>query len=68
MARRRIPIDDRIKAQQEKVDRLNTRYDKELAKLNKLKSSAEEVKKKELAEEMIKSSKTYEEIKSFLEG
>lgn len=68
MARRRIPVDEKIAAQEEKVAHLQARLDKETEKLNKLKNNAEAAKKKELADEMIKSSKTYEEIKSFLEG
>ena len=68
MARRRIPVDEKIATQEAKVNKLQERLDKETAKLNKLKNTAEAVKKKELADEMINSSKTYEEIKSFLEG
>lgn len=68
MARRRIPVDEKIATQEAKVSKLQERLDKETAKLNKLKNTAEAAKKKELADEMINSSKTYEEIKSFLEG
>lgn len=68
MARRRIPVDEKIATQEAKVNKLQERLDKETAKLSKLKNTAEAAKKKELADEMINSSKTYEEIKSFLEG
>ena len=66
MARKRITIDEKIELQKAAVSKAKDKYDKELEELNKLMQKREELRRKELMDAFIKSSKTYDEIMEFL--
>lgn len=68
MARKRITIDEKIELQKAVVSKAKDKYDKELEELNKLMQKREEIHRKELMDAFIKSSKTYDEIMTFLAG
>ena len=68
MARKRITIDEKIELQKSAVSKAKDKYDKELEELNKLMQKREELRRKELMDAFIKSSKTYDEIMTFLAG
>ena len=66
MARTRITIEEKIERQKEVVSKAKDKYDAALAELEKLMSKREELRRKELMEAFMKSSRTYEEIMEFL--
>ena len=66
MARKRITIDEKIELQKAVVSKAKDKYDAELDKLNMLMQKREEVRRKELLDAFVKSSKTYDEIMAFL--
>lgn len=68
MARKRITIDEKIELQKATVSKAKDKYDKELEELNKLMQKREELRRKELMDAFVKSSKTYDEIMTFLAG
>jgi hypothetical protein len=68
MARRSIPIEERIEAQKEAVSKAKDRYDAELDKLEKLMKKREELQSKELMEAFANSERSFEEVLRFLAG
>lgn len=66
MARRTIPIEEKIQKQQLVVDRLKARYDTEVQKLNELLKKKDEEKGKEVLVAIQKSNKSYDDILKFL--
>lgn len=66
MARRTIPIEEKIQKQQEVVDKLKNRYDTEVLKLNELLKKKDEEKGKEVLAAIQKSNKSYDDILKFL--
>ena len=68
MARKRITIDEKIELQKAVVSKAKDKYDAELDKLNSLMQKREESRRKDLLDAFMKSSKTYDEIMTFLTG
>ena len=66
MARKRITIDEKIELQKAVVSKAKDKYDAELDKLNMLMQKREESRRKELMNAFMKSSKSYDEIMTFL--
>lgn len=66
--RRTFPIEAKIKAAQDKVERSNLRYENPLAKLAALLKKRNELRTKELAEAVAASPHSYEEILCFVKG
>lgn len=66
MARRTIPIEEKIQKQQAVVDRLKARYDSEVQKLDELLKKKDEEKGKEVLSAIQKSNKSYDDILNFL--
>lgn len=67
MARRSIPIEEKIAKQQEVVNKAKARYDAAAAELEKLKKQKSSKQVKELESAIMKSGKSYDEIISFLQ-
>lgn len=65
--RRTIPIDEKIAAQEAKVQKLQERLAKETEKLKALQVKKAKGEKKDLFDMLLNSGKSVEEIKSFLE-
>lgn len=66
MARKRITIDEKIELQKDVVSKAKDRYEAALDELNRLMQKREELRRKELMDAFMKSSKTYDEIMEFL--
>ena len=66
MARRSIPIEEKIETQKELVSRAKDRYEAELDKLEKLMRKRDELRSKELMEAFAKSERSFEEVMRFL--
>ena len=68
MARRRIPIEEKIEIQKEQVSKTKDRYEAELAKLEKLMRKRDELRSKELMDAFTNSERSFEEVMRFLAG
>ena len=68
MARRNIPIEEKIETQKELVSRAKDRYEAELDKLEKLMRKRDELQSKELMEAFANSERSFEEVMRFLSG
>ena len=68
MARRNIPIDEKIETQKELVSKAKDRYEAELDKLEKLMRKRDELQSKELMEAFANSERSFEEVMRFLSG
>ena len=66
MARRSIPIEEKIETQKELVSRAKDRYEAELDKLEKLMRKRDELRSKELMEAFTNSERSFEEVMRFL--
>lgn len=66
MARRSIPIEEKIETQKEAVSKAKDRYEDELEKLEKLMQKREELRSKELMEAFANSERSFEEVMRFL--
>ena len=66
MARRTISINEKIERAKETVSRAKTKYDAALDELEKLMVKKEEMKKQELIAVIESSSKSFDEIMTFL--
>ena len=68
MARRNIPIEEKIETQKELVSKAKDRYEAELDKLEKLMRKRDELRSKELREAVANSERSFEEVMRFLSG
>ena len=68
MARRSIPIEEKIEIQKEQVSKTKDRYEAELAKLEKLMRKRDELRSKELMDAFTNSERSFEEVMRFLDG
>jgi|BioPla2DNA2_1021312.scaffolds.fasta_scaffold167377_2 chromosome segregation ATPase len=68
MARRSIPIEEKIEIQKEQVSKAKDKYDAELDKLEKLMRKRDELRSKELMEAFANSERSFEEVMKFLSG
>ena len=68
MARRSIPIEEKIEIQKEQVSKTKDRYEAELAKLEKLMRKRDELRSKELMDAFTNSERSFEEVMRFLAG
>ena len=68
MARRSIPIEEKIEIQKEQVSKTKDRYEAELAKLEKLMRKRDEFRSKELMDAFTNSERSFEEVMRFLAG
>ena len=68
MARRSIPIEEKIEIQKEQVQKTKDRYEAELAKLEKLMRKRDELRSKELMDAFTNSERSFEEVMRFLAG
>ena len=68
MARRSIPIEEKIEIQKEQVSKTKDRYEAELAKLKKLIRKRDELRSKELMDAFTNSERSFEELMRFLAG
>ena len=68
MARTRRSIEENIENQKEVVSKAKDKYEAALSELEKLMSKRDELRRKELMEAFMKSSRTYDEILEFLAG
>ena len=68
MARRNIPIEEKIETQKELVSKAKDRYEAELDKLEKLMRKRDELQSKELMEAFANSELSFEEVMRFLSG
>ena len=66
MARRSIPIEEKIETQKELVSKAKDRYEVELDKLEKLMRKRDELRSKELMEAFANSERSFEEVMRFL--
>ena len=66
MARRSIPIEEKIESQKELVSKAKDRYEVELDKLEKLMRKRDELRSKELMEAFTNSERSFEEVMRFL--
>ena len=66
MARRSIPIEEKIETQKELVSKAKDRYEAELDKLEKLMRKRDELRSKELMEAFTNSERSFEEVMRFL--
>ncbi len=66
MARRIIPIDEKIERAKLKVSKAKDRYDEALSELKNLMEEKRKLQSKELMDAIDKSNRTYEEIMEFL--
>ena len=66
MARRNIPIEEKIETQKELVSKAKDRYEVELDKLEKLMRKRDELRSKELMEAFANSERSFEEVMRFL--
>ena len=68
MARRSIPIDEKIGKQQEIVDRIKARYEAETEKLNVLLKKKDQEKEQEIIDAIEKSNKSLDEIMNYIKS
>lgn len=68
MARRSIPIEEKIEIQKEQVSKTKDRYEAELAKLEKLMRKRDELRSKELMDAFTNSERSFEEVMRVLAG
>ena len=68
MARRSIPIEEKIETHKELVSKAKDRYEAELDKLEKLMRKRDELRSKELMEAFANSERSFEEVMRFLSG
>lgn len=68
MARRSIPIEEKIEIQKEQASKAKDKYDAELDKLEKLMRKRDELRSKELMEAFANSERSFEEVMKFLSG
>ena len=68
MARRSVPIEEKIESQKEVVSKAKDRYENKLEKLEKLMQKWDELRSKELMEAFSRSERSFEEIMRFLSG
>ena len=68
MARRSIPIEEKVEIQKEQVSKAKDRYEAELAKLEKLMRKRDELRSKELMDSFTNSERSFEELMRFLAG
>ena len=68
MARRSIPIEEKIEIQKEQVSKTKDRYEAELAKLEKLMRKRDELRSKELMDAFTNSERSFEGLMRFLAG
>lgn len=66
MVRRTISINEKIEKAKETVSRTKAKYDAALEELEKLMVKKEEMKKQELMAAIVNSSKSFDEIMTFL--
>ena len=66
MARRSLPIDEKIQKQQEIISKTKKKYDTEVEKLNALLKKKDEEKGKKVLEAIQKSDKSYDDILNYL--
>ncbi len=66
MARRSIPIEEKIEAQKEPVSKAKDRYEAEVDKLEKLMRKRDELRSRELMEAFANSERSFEEVMRFL--
>ena len=65
MARRSVPIEEKIESQKEVVSKAKDRYENEL---DKLVQKRDELRSKELMEAFARSERSFEEVMRFLSG
>lgn len=68
MARRSIPIEEKIAKQQEAVAKAKARYETETGKLNELLKKKDEGKRRELVDAIMNSGRSYDEIMNFIQS
>lgn len=68
MARRSVPIEEKIESQKEVVSKAKDRYENELDKLEKLVQKRDELRSKELMEAFAGGERSFEEVMRFLSG
>ena len=68
MARRSIPIEEKIETQKELVSKAKDRYEVELDKLEKLMRKKNKQRSKELIEKYTNSERSFEEVMRLLSG
>jgi hypothetical protein len=68
MARRSIPIEERIAAQEQEVLKAKKKFEEESDKLKDLYRKRDEGRKKELLEAVARSSRSFEEIIAFVQS
>lgn len=66
MARRSMPIEEKIELQKELVSKAKDRYEAELDRLEKLMRKRDELRSKELMEAFANSERSFEEVMRFL--
>lgn len=68
MARRSIPIEEKIETQKELVSKAKDKYEAELDKHEKLMRKRDELRSKEMMEAFANSERSFEEVTRFLSG
>lgn len=68
MARRSIPIEERIAAQEQEVLKTKKKFEEASDKLKDLYRKRDEGRQKELLEAVARSSRSYEEIMAFIQS
>ena len=68
MARRVIPIDEKIERQKEIVEKTKKKYDEAVNELERLIVSRDDIYKDEILKAYEKSGRTYKEVISFLKS
>lgn len=68
MARRSIPIEEKIETQKELVSKAKDKYEAELDKLEKLMRKRDELRSKKMMEAFANSERSFEEVMRFLSG
>ena len=68
MARRSVPIEEKIESQKELVSKAKDRYENKLEKLEKLMQKWDELRSKELMEAFSRSERSFDEVMRFLSG
>ena len=68
MARRSIPIEEKIAKQQEAVTKAKARYDEEMKKLSDLQKKKDDEKRRELVDAIMGSGRSYDEILNFIQS
>nr|WP_296011365.1 ErpK protein [uncultured Blautia sp.] len=68
MARRSIPIEEKIETQKELVSKAKDKYEAELDKHEKLMRKRDELRSKEMMEAFANSERSFEEVMRFLSG